>query len=435
MSTPAERPSQVRYYVLAALLVITAINYVQRNCVNPAATTIQRDLGLTLVEVGQILGAFFLAYTAMMVPSGTLAQFLGAKWTLVLLASTWSLALAATALAEGFYGLYTGRIAIGALQAGIFPCATLILQSWYPASRRGLATALLNSFMVIGGAAGTFFTGRLLEPMGWRGLFVAFAVPGVLWALWFAWWFRGRPEDHPGVNPAELDLIRDHKPAAVAPASSAAKPRLRLGALTGMAVFTLFLLYTQQFFRAGANRLFDTWMPTYYETARGLTRERAADLTAALQVALVVGGLVGGMLSDAVLARTGSKRAARTGVAVFSLIGSSALYAASYPIQDVYLATLVFGAGAFLFCFSSPCAYSLTIDMGGKYLAIVFSLMNMFGNLGAWAFVSFLPYLEQAGGWDLALGVFVAMHLAAAVCWLLLDPEIVIGEPRLEKAS
>jgi hypothetical protein len=73
--------------------------------------------------------------------------------------------------------------------------------------------------------------------------------------------------------------------------------------------------------------------------------------------------------------------------------------------------------------------------MGGKYLAIVFSLMNMFGNLGAWAFVSFLPYLERFGGWDLALGTFVAMHLAAAVCWLLLDPDIVIGEPRLEKAT
>ena len=34
----------------------------------------------------------------------------------------------------------------------------------------------------------------------------------------------------------------------------------------------------------------------------------------------------------------------------------------------------------------------------------------------------------------LALGVFVAMHLAAAACWLLIDTDIVIGEPRLEKA-
>ncbi|MFO0928046.1 MAG: MFS transporter [Gemmataceae bacterium] len=69
----------------------------------------------------------------------------------------------------------------------MFPCATLILAVWYPVTKRGLATALLNSFMVIGGAVGTALTGRLLGPLGWRTLFVAFAVPGVLWAVWFAW--------------------------------------------------------------------------------------------------------------------------------------------------------------------------------------------------------------------------------------------------------
>ncbi|MFO0928047.1 MAG: hypothetical protein U0736_13565 [Gemmataceae bacterium] len=41
--------------------------------------------------------------------------------------------------------------------------------------------------------------------------------------------------------------------------------------LTTMAILMLVLLYTQQAFRAGANRLFDNWMPTYYEE-RGLTR-------------------------------------------------------------------------------------------------------------------------------------------------------------------
>lgn len=431
-SPPFLRPTNLRHLVLAALLVITAINYIQRNCINPAATTIQADLGLDLAEIGLILGAFFLSYTFLQVPSGATAQLLGAKWALVLFAVGWSLALAATALADGFYGLYAGRLAMGALQAGIFPCATLILQAWYPASRRGMATALLNSFMVIGGAAGTFLTGRLLGPMGWRNLFVAFAVPGLLWAVWFAFWFRRRPEDHPGVNAAELAIIRGQPAAApvsaVAPAVEGQRPG-GVGTLTGLAVLTLVLIYTQQAFRAGANRLFDTWMPTYYEQARGLTREAAADLTTLLQIALIVGGLVGGLLSDYVLARTGSRWAARNGVALFSLFSSCLLYLAAYPIDNVYLATVVFGTGAFLFCFSSPCAYALTMDVGGKYLAIVFGLMNMVGNLGAWAFVSYLPRLKELGGWELALGTFVAMHLAALVCWLFLDPTVVVGEP------
>lgn len=73
-SQPLVRPTNLRHLVLAALLVITAINYIQRNCINPAATTIQADLGLDLAEIGLILGAFFLSYTFLQVPSGATVQ-------------------------------------------------------------------------------------------------------------------------------------------------------------------------------------------------------------------------------------------------------------------------------------------------------------------------------------------------------------------------
>lgn len=85
--------------------------------------------------------------------------------------------------------------------------------------------------------------------------------------------------------------------------------------------------------------------------ACGPTGEDAADLTTLLEIALVVGGLVGGLLSDYVLSRTGSRWAARNGVALFSLVCACAFYLAAYPIENVYLATLVFGIGAFLFTF------------------------------------------------------------------------------------
>ena len=73
--------------------------------------------------------------------------------------------------------------------------------------------------------------------------------------------------------------------------------------------------------------------------------------------------------------------------------------------------------------------YALAIDMGGKDLAVVFGLMNMAGNLGAYAFISFLPRLIQVGGWDLALLVFVALHFVAAACWLFLDPNAQLRRP------
>jgi MFS family permease len=456
----AERPTSLRHLVLAALLVITSINYIQRNAIGPAAPVIRQDLGLSLDQVGLVMSAFFLAYTLMQIPAGTLAQRIGAKWALVLISAGWSLAIAGCAVAGTFLQLYVARLALGALQAGIFSCATLILAVWYPPSRRGLATALLNSFMLIGGAAGSMLTGKLLGPLGWRGVFAVYAVPGLLWAAWFAWWFRSRPEDHPAVNSAELRIIADgrtptddvtstenttlHKPerseqiaahrdavtkdlpsAAALPAPNVTR---RTSALTAILSVSLLLICTQQFFRAGASRLFDNWLPTYFVEERGASVDDAAILSSMPQWGGVVGGLVGGMLSDYVLRRTRSRRAGRNGVALGSLLVSFCCYLLAYSLSNVTAATAVLSAGAFVFSFSSPCAYALTIDIGGRYLAIVFSIMNMAGNLGAFAFIQVIPFLVHLGGWTLALGVFAGMNLAAALCWLLLDPNIVIGE-------
>jgi MFS family permease len=461
LSRPVEHPTSVRHLVLAALLAITSINYAQRNAIGPAAPVIRQELGLSLEQIGLLMSAFFLAYTIMQVPAGTLAQRIGAKWALVLISAGWSLAIAGCAVAGNFIELYVARLALGALQAGIFSCATLILAVWYPPSQRGLATALLNSFMLIGGAAGAMLTGVLLVPLGWRGVFAAYAVPGLLWAGWFAWWFRSRPQDHPGVNHTELliiqgmplpdnltpgpaaprceadwakqvvahrDAVRAALPAAAAKQMPVPNVERRTSVLAAILSVSLLLICVQQFFRAGASRLFDNWLPTYFVEERGANVNQAALLSSMPQWGGVVGGLVGGMLSDYVLRRTGSRRAGRKGVALGSLLVSFVCYLIAYSLANVTAAAAMLSAGAFIFSFSSPCAYALTIDIGGRYLAIVFSIMNMAGNLGAFTFIQVIPFLVRLGGWPLALGVFAGMNLAAALCWILLDPEIIIGE-------
>ena len=75
-------------------------------------------------------------------------------------------------------------------------------------------------------------------------------------------------------------------------------------------------------------------------------------------------------------------------------------------------------AGAFCAAFAGPCAYSATIDMGGRHVTMVFSLMNMAGNLGAVAFPILVPYLLNedpdvagSGNWDLVLFTFAVSRL------------------------
>ncbi|HEY7153089.1 MAG TPA: hypothetical protein VH575_03920, partial [Gemmataceae bacterium] len=56
----ASRPTYVRHLVLAALCVITTINYIQRNSLGGAETTVRADLHLDRTETGDAMSAFFL---------------------------------------------------------------------------------------------------------------------------------------------------------------------------------------------------------------------------------------------------------------------------------------------------------------------------------------------------------------------------------------
>jgi ACS family glucarate transporter-like MFS transporter len=157
--------------------------------------------------------------------------------------------------------------------------------------------------------------------------------------------------------------------------------------------------------------------------------EEANLWTSLPMLAGVIGGPLGGMLSDFVLARTGSRRAARQGVAIGSLVLGLLLCGLAYRIADVRGAVLLAGLGVLILMFCSPCAFALTMDMGGRNLGVIFGTMNMIGNFGSWAFTTYIPRVKVWwGSWDAVLLVFAALHVVAIVCWLLLNPNGVIGE-------
>lgn len=462
----AIRPTYTRYIVVAALCVAAAVAYIQRNSYGGAETIIRGELHLTPAQTGDAASLFFLLYAVLQAPAGWLAQRTSPRWTIVACAVGWSVSLALCAVAVTPYTLISGRLLMGVFQAGLLPSATIILAAWLPSTQRGTASGLLQSFMLIGGALNANFTGLLITPLGWRGLFLLYSVPGVMWAVLFAVWFRNRPADHPGVNDAELAVIgcpprswpagvgqvfnppreeAGYKPAAqvaglsevpgkINEAAEASATSLGRPAVRGWVLLlsgALYCICLQQFFRAGANRFMDQWLPTYLQEGRHVGVALANQLASLPQWAGVVGGTVGGLISDYLLARTGSRRVARQGLAAASLVGSVAIYGVAYVIPDVTLAMLVFSAGMFVFFFSATCAYAITMDMGGKNLGVIFGLMNMAGNFGAYAFTAVVPRLNARfhGDWNATLVLFIGMHVAALLCWLPLNPNGVIGDP------
>ena len=425
------RPTGVRHVVVGALCIAAAINYIPRNFISVAEKTIRTDLGLTTFQSGWVLSAFFITYALAQIPSGQMGQAWGSRRVLSVIAVLWSLMSGAAALASGFFVLFLTRLGIGAAQAGIFPCSTNSIAKWVPPRRWALANGLLGSAMQFGNAAALMLTGFLLEGLswgpivldglGWRWIVVLYAVPGIVWAGWFYLWFRDRPEEHGGVNAAELKVIREgRQEPSNKSAPLPAEPTPWVSIFTSWAMICI---CTQQFLRAAGFMLFNSRFATFLQETRSVSVAEAGVLNSLPVWATVVGSAVCGYISDWLMARTGSRRISRQWFAAGGMLVFGILIVMANDISNVWLAVGVVSLGSFIASSGGPCAYTITIDMGGKHIAPVFSTMNMAGNIGAAVFPHLVPPLiAWTGNWNLVMLMFAGIFVAAAVCWIPFNP-------------
>lgn len=419
--------THARYFVLLWLCLAATLAYIHRNSMGVAEAAMRADLKLSKEEMGQAMGAFFISYALLQVPAGWLANVWGTRRALATYCAAWSVCTAGMALSQGLWTLFAARLAQGAAQAGVFSCSTSSVATWFPVSRRALANGVVGGFMSVGGAIGVTLTGLCLTPLGWQGVFALFAVPGIVWAVWFFVWFRDRPQEHASVDSAELALIHGGRDdAALSPSHESPAPTPWRGILLSPATVCI---CGQQLFRGAGNIFYASWFTTFLRESRHVSLEEAGVLTSLPLWAVVPGSLLGGWLSDWLMHRTGSRRISRKWLAAISLSLCAVCILAARPIAEAWTAVLIISVGSLFASCAGPCAYTITIDMGGRHVATVFSVMNMAGNVGAWMFPVMVPWLVGTGStevtedWDRVLFLFAGMYAAAAVCWLLLNPE------------
>ncbi len=414
--------------MLVGLCGAASIGYIQRNSLAVAATTIQKDLDLTNDQMGWVLSAFFIPYALVQIPTGWLGDKLGSRIALALFSVLWSLLSGGMAMANTLTGLAVMRLGCGAAQAGLFPCSTRTIATWFPVTSRARSNGALGAFMSVGAFVGSVATGYLVTAMGWRTMFFWYSFPGIIWAVWFFAWFRDRPEDHSSVNPEELAWIRsaqptnDEEPQATEPAKPDEEDNEGTPWLGLISSPAMFWICGQQFFRAAGYMFYASWFPAYLEKSHGVNTAEAGVLTSLPLLATVLGSLSGGAVSDAIYQRTQSRRWSRQAVGAAGMFACAALILLAFFIANATLAVLVIAAGSFCAAVAGPCAYTITMDMGGRHVATVFSTMNMCGNLGAVLFPLVVPSVVAASGWDSVLILFAGLYVAAGLCWLFFNP-------------
>ncbi len=414
------RPTWTRYKVVLWLGGAATFAYICRNCLGVAEKEIRSDLGIDAFQMGLVMSAFQLTYSLLQIPTGHFTDKRGARASLPVFAVIWSVATALIAKATGLWMLIAARLIKGIGQAGLFPGSTNTFARWIPESERALVNGSLASFMTLGTIIGTGAGGYITAQYGWQWMFFLFGLPGLIWAFGFRWWFRDNPEDHSAANSAELEKIRAEAKQKESDDENESKLSWRD---VGRSPATGWIC-GQQFFRASAQMFFMTWFPTYLREKYKLDITEAGFSTMMTQIPLLVGSLVGGGIVDAIYRRTQSRRASRQGVSIVSLLLCAALVFASYPVQDAKIAIGLIAVGAFFAGTAGPSGYTITIDMGGKHVATLFSTMNMMGNFGALIFpIAVGSIISTTGNWNLVLLLFGFLYLAAAFCWWRLNPD------------
>jgi sugar phosphate permease len=434
-----QRPTRVRHLVLVLVALASSSAYLTRHSIAVANTKIQEDLRFTDAQMGWVLGAFSYGYLIFQVPGGWLGNRFGTRAALTGLSVVWSGLTIATGASTTFLHMFSTRFVFGSAQAGLVPNSGKVLKDWIPIHRRGIASALVGASMSVGGAFTLYLTGKLIGILHWRMIFFSYSAVGMVWALFFYWWFRTQPEEHPWVNAEEIALIRTDTESVDAAASSSTDESAKVSNddASGPPLFLLlsemfrhrstWAICSQSFFRAAAYAFYVTWLPAFLIYRFEVTPENAGTMSSWPVLLVVPGSISGGFLVDYLLRRTGRRWVSRSGLACVALVvaGAATLMATRTTTLRPFVAFMAMGG---LFSgIAGPAVWAATIDIAGKRTAVVMAVMNTAGCFIGFV-TTYVGYMVERikktdGDWNQVIYLHVAFFFAAAFWLLLVNPD------------
>jgi MFS family permease len=407
--------SRVRYYVLFLSSVVGLVMYLDRACMGTATPIIMREFHLDKITMGWSVSAFNWAYALFQIPGGWLADRFGSRLVLAAAVTWWSVFTAATGNAFNAVSLAITRGLFGVGEAAAWPTASRSLLRWLPVEQRAFGQGFQHAGSRLGAAFAPALVMFLIAMSNWRAAFYLFGAAGILIAIaWYAY-YRDSPHEHPGVNRAELDLLRNA--AGAHPKRSGAVPWRRI--LRSPDLLCLSLAY---FCYGWVFWIYLQWLPTYLSEVRHFDNV-AMGLAASMPLAAAtIMNMAGGLLSDRLAREWGDLRRGRVAVSVagFALAGVAIIPGVLANNAFVGLAFLTLAmAGLEL---TVAVSWALCLDIAGDFSGSVTGVMNTLGNLGGAASAVVTGYLATIFGWTIPFLVASLLCAAAALLAARIDP-------------
>ncbi|TWB98320.1 ACS family glucarate transporter-like MFS transporter [Bradyrhizobium macuxiense] len=433
VSATDARRSRVRLLIVTMLFLVTTVNYADRATLSIAGPALSKELHLDPVAMGYVFSAFGWSYVIAQVPCGWLLDRFGSKWVYAISIIVWSVFTAMQGMV-GFLAagtavvvLFALRFLVGIAEAPSFPANARIVAAWFPGNERGTASAFFNS--------GQYFATVIFAPlMGWiaheHGWSHVFYVMGGLGIIMGIVWIKTiyEPKDHPGINEAEFDYIKQGGALVDMDAAKDGKTQdsgPRWDHIRQLLANRMMLgVYIGQYCINTLTYFFLTWFPVYLVKERGLSILQAGFVATLPALCGFIGGVLGGVISDYILRRSGSLTMARkipiVGGMLLSMVIIGCNYVDSQALVIGFMALAFFGKGI------GALGWAVVSDTSPKEAGGVSGgLFNTFGNLSSITTPIIIGYILAATGSFNGALVFVGANaLVAAIAYLFIVGEI-----------
>jgi sugar phosphate permease len=263
-----ESPSVgAQWLVLLVLVFGYAASHLQRIALSLLAPVIQRDLGVSSVQLGLVFGASGLGFMAGYVLMTVVTALCGTRWSLVAAFAGGSLAACASGLFPTITGIIAARFLLGFFTGGLLPAAVQSAREWFPSRLRPL---VIGAILAAGPAASALVTPLVVflsQAMGWRTVLIITGLPTAIAAVLcvVAW-----------PSPPPRETFRGISAAA--------------WASTGMLALGLF-------FAAPVSYFVMSWLPMYLQAGHNVDLAAARNAITLLPVAGCGGGLLAGVIA------------------------------------------------------------------------------------------------------------------------------------------
>jgi MFS family permease len=352
---------------------------------------IRQDVGLTFTQAGAIAAAGSLVYAGMQIPSGFLADRLGARRLFLIGLTAANLLALSFSQLRAFPAMALNQALSGFFRSFTFASGLLLMTSSFPARRRATAMGLF----VAGGFSSSIFLNLvgplLVGPLGWRRTFVLFALAGLI-VIALLWRFGPAGPLLAGAGSASFrDILR--------------LVRLRL----------MWLVAGIQFVRLAVVSGLNFWVPTLIVVEKPYPLAVAGGLVALSSALTAPCNFLGGYLSD------------RLGRPLLVIGGAQAVLAVTTLLLGrveslPLLIAVVAVGGIFQQLFFGP-LFSVPIELlGSRNAGLTSGYGNFFANLGGFTSAYLLGAVRDAtGSFGPALDVLAALCLGGLVCTVALS--------------